>query len=128
MPDYLAIKHLHVGAAGLSLVLFVLRFAWRWTSPERLAARWVRIVPHVVDTVLLLSALWLAWQIGAGALPWIAAKVAALLLYIVLGMIALRRGRTPGIRAAAFFAALASFGYIVSVAVTKSPWGALARI
>ena len=128
MLDYAAIKQLHMAAAGVSLGLFVLRGTWRIVSPERLAARWVRIVPHVVDTVLLLSALWLAWQIGRGAAPWITAKVVALLVYIALGTIALKRGRTPAIRIAAFFAALATFGYIVSVAMTKSPWGALARL
>ena len=128
MLDYAAIKGVHVTAAAVSLGLFVLRSAWRALSPERLAARWVRVVPHVVDTVLLLSALWLAWEIGRGAAPWIAAKVVALVVYIVLGTVALKRGRTPAIRAAAFFAALATFGYIVSVAVTKSPWGAHARL
>ena len=128
MPEYAAIKQVHVTAAGLSLALFVLRGAWRAVSPERLAARWVRIVPHVIDTVLLASALWLAWQVGSGAAPWITAKVAALVAYVVLGTIALKRGRTPAIRAGAFFAALATFGYIVSVAFTKSPWGALARL
>jgi uncharacterized membrane protein SirB2 len=128
MLDYAAIKGVHVAAAGVSLGLFVLRYAWRVASPERLAARWVRVVPHVVDTVLLLSALWLAWQIGRGAGPWIGAKVVALLVYIVLGTVALKRGRTPAVRAAGFFAALATFGYIVSVAITKSPWGALARL
>lgn len=127
-PDYLAIKHVHVAAAGVSLMLFVLRGAWRALSPERLAARWVRVVPHVIDTVLLGSALWLAWQVGSGAAPWISAKVVALLLYIVLGSFALKRGRTPAVRAGAFFAALATFGYIVSVAFSKSPWGALARL
>jgi uncharacterized membrane protein SirB2 len=128
MPDYAAIKHVHMAAAGISLALFVLRGAWRFTSPGRLAAGWVRIVPHVVDTVLLASALWLAWQLGTGAAPWIVAKVAALVVYIALGTVALKRGRTAAIRAGAFFAALATFGYIVSVAMTKSPWGALARL
>jgi uncharacterized membrane protein SirB2 len=128
MPEYATIRALHVGAAAVSITLFVLRGAWRWASPERLAARWVRIVPHVVDTILLASALWLAWQVGRGAAPWIAAKVVALVAYIALGTIALKRGRTPAIRAAAFFAALAVFGYIVSVAATKSPWGALSRL
>ncbi|HET9339040.1 MAG TPA: SirB2 family protein [Casimicrobiaceae bacterium] len=127
-PEYPTIKLLHVTAAGLSLALFVLRGAWRAVAPERLAARWVRIVPHVIDTVLLASALWLAWQIGAGAAPWISAKVVALVAYIVLGTVALKRGRSPAIRAAAFFAALATFGYIVSVALSKSPWGAFARL
>lgn len=127
-PDYLTIKYLHMSAAGLSLALFVLRGAWRAFSPARLDARWVRIVPHVVDTVLLVSALWLAWQVGRGATPWIAAKIVALLAYIVLGSIALKRGRTPAVRATAFVAALATFAYIVSVAFAKSPWGALARL
>ena len=126
--DYQTIKHVHLTAAALSLALFVLRGAWRAVSPERLAARWVRVVPHVIDTVLLASALWLAWQVGSGAASWITAKVVALLAYIVLGSFALKRGRTPGTRAAAFFAALATFGYIVSVAIAKSPWGALARL
>jgi uncharacterized membrane protein SirB2 len=128
MPDYALLKHLHVAAAGVSLALLVLRGAWRFASPERLAARWVRIVPHVVDTVLLVSALLLAWQIGRGAAPWLAAKLVALVVYVALGTVALKRGRTPGIRAGAFFLALATFGYIVSVAITKSPWGALARL
>ena len=128
MPDYAAIKHVHVTAAGLSLALFVLRGAWRAVAPERLAASWIRIVPHVIDTGLLVSAVWLAWQLGVGAAAWIGAKVVALVVYIALGMIALKRGRTFAVRAAAFFAALATFGYIVSVAITKSPWGALARL
>ena len=125
---YLLLRHAHIGCAILTIALFVLRGAWRTVSPERLAARWVRVVPHLIDTVLLVSALWLAWQVGSGAAPWITAKVVALLAYIVLGSFALKRGRTPGIRAAAFFAALATFGYIVSVAIAKSPWGALARL
>jgi uncharacterized membrane protein SirB2 len=126
--DYPSLKLVHVTAAGLSLVLFALRGAWRAVSPERLAARWVRVVPHMIDTVLLVSALWLAWQLGSGAAPWISAKVVALVAYIALGTVALKRGRTPAVRAGAVFGALATFGYIVSVAITKSPWGALARL
>ena len=77
--DYAAIKHLHVTAAALSIALFVLRGFWMIGSPERLAARWVRILPHVIDTVLLASALWLAWQIGFGAnAHWLGAKIVAL--------------------------------------------------
>ena len=124
MPDYAAVKGLHVGAAAVSLALFLVRGMWMLAAPERLAERWVKIVPHVVDTVLLASALWLAWQLGAqGTRGWLAAKIAALAVYIVLGSVALRRGKTPAVRFAAFAAALATFGYIVSVAVTKSPLG-----
>ena len=124
--EYGAVKGIHVGAAAVSLALFVLRGIWMLSAPPRLDRRWVRIVPHVIDTVLLASALWLAWQVGAqGTRGWLAAKLAGLAVYIALGAIALKRGRTRSTRTAAFVAALAAFGYIVSVAVTKSPLGLL---
>ena len=127
--DYGTIKLVHMGAAALSISLFALRGAWMLRAPQRLRQRWVRVAPHVIDTVLLVSALWLAWQIGAdGTRGWLWAKVVALLVYIALGTVALKRGRTRGVRIAAFAAALATFGYIVSVAVTKSPLGVLARL
>jgi uncharacterized membrane protein SirB2 len=122
--SYAAIKHLHVTAVAVSLLLFTLRGAWMLASPDRLQQRWARIVPHVVDTLLLLSALWLASQIGA-EVPngWLFAKVVGLIVYVVLGTIALKRGRTRGVRIAALIGAFAAFGYIVSVALTKSPLG-----
>ena len=126
---YYTVKNLHVGAATLSIALFALRTGWMMWSPGRLRQRWVKIVPHVIDTVLLLSALWLAWQLGAdGTRGWLAAKIVALLLYVVLGAIALKRGKTRRVRIVAAAFAAATFGYIVSVALTKSPLGILARL
>jgi len=127
-PDYGVIKSLHAASAALSLALFLVRGAWMLRSPQRLQQPWVRIVPHVIDTTLLASALWLAWQLGAaGTRGWLAAKVVALFVYIALGTIALKRGRTRGIRIAALIGAIATFGYIVTVALTKSPLGFLAQ-
>jgi uncharacterized membrane protein SirB2 len=125
VPDvYFAIRQLHVTAAAGSLALFILRGAWMMASPALLERRWVKIVPHVVDTVLLGSALWLAWQLGVdGTRGWLVAKVVALFVYIALGTVALKRGRTRGVRVAALSGALMTFGYIASVAVTKSPRG-----
>ncbi len=125
---YPVLKHVHVTCAVVTLALFLLRGAWMMRDSPRLAARWVRVVPHVVDTVLLASAITLAVIIGNAPVThgWLTAKVIGLLLYIVLGTVALKRGRTRAIRIGAFFASLAVFGYIVSVAVTKSPWGLLA--
>jgi uncharacterized membrane protein SirB2 len=118
---YLLIKHIHQTSAGLSLALFVLRGVWMMGWPGLLQARWVRVVPHIIDTVLLLSALLLAWM--AQQYPfvhaWITAKVIALLIYILLGTIALKRGPTPGIRIAAWLAAIAVFLYILAVAFSK---------
>jgi uncharacterized membrane protein SirB2 len=123
---YLVAKTLHVGCAGLSLFGFAARGALMLADSPLLAAKPVRIVPHVVDTVLLATAIWLAWNLGQFAQGWVHAKAAGLLAYIVLGMLALRRGRTKGVRAAAFAAALAAAGYIVSVALTRDPRGPLA--
>jgi uncharacterized membrane protein SirB2 len=92
-----------------------------------LRQRWVRIVPHIIDSVLLLSGAWLSWQLGAaGVRGWLPAKLAALVLYIVLGAFALRYGKTRGMRITAMIAAVLTFAYIASVALTKSPLGALA--
>jgi len=122
--SYPEIKQLHVCAAAVSLALFALRGVWMMASSARLHDRWARIVPHVVDTLLLGSAVWLAWHLGAdGTRGWLVAKVVALFVYIALGIFALRRGRTRGVRVCALIAALATFGYIVSVAVTKTSLG-----
>jgi uncharacterized membrane protein SirB2 len=127
---YAFLKALHVGCVAVSGALFALRGAWMLADPGRLALRWVRVVPHVVDTVLLASAIALAVMIRdvSGNDGWLTAKVVGLLVYIVLGTIALKRGRTRGIRLATFAGALVTFAYIVSVAVTKSPAGFLAAL
>jgi len=87
-----------------------------------LARRWVRVAPHVVDTVLLASAIALAVTIGQYPLVhgWLTAKLFGLVAYIVLGMVALKRGRTRAARITAFCGALLVFAYIVAVAITKT--------
>jgi uncharacterized membrane protein SirB2 len=107
----------------VSIAGFFARGALMLRGSELLQARFVRIAPHVVDTLLLASALWLAWRIGQYPFVhgWVTAKVLALLAYIVLGSVALRRGRTRAVRTAAFATALAAAGYIVSVALTRDP-------
>lgn len=122
--DYYAIKHFHMGCAALSGSLFLLRGWWMLRQPARLQQRWVRTAPHVVDTLLLASALTMVFMSAQYPFVqgWLTAKVLALLLYIVLGTVALKRGKTRGVRLLAFAGALASFGYIVSVAITKQVW------
>ena len=122
--DYLSLKHFHMGCAALSGTLFLLRGKWMLRASPMLQQKWVRIAPHVIDTLLLASAIGLAvWSHQyPGQQPWLTVKVVALLGYIVLGSIALKRGRTRGQRSAAFVAALAAFLYIAAVAVTKRPF------
>ena len=112
--DYLIVKTLHQSAVTLSVAGFFAR----------------RTVPHVVDTVLLGSALLMAWMLGLNPLttPWLLAKIIGLLLYIGLGMLALRPGRATSLRALAWVAALLVFGWIVSVAISKSPLGVFSLV
>ncbi len=130
MPVFFWIKSIHVGSVGLSIAGFVARGALMLRGSRLLQARFVRVAPHVVDTVLLASALWLCWLLRQYPFVdgWLSAKVLGLAAYIALGTIALRRGRTPRVRAAAFAAALLAFGYIVWVAVTRDARGPLALL
>lgn len=127
MTAYLVAKALHVGSVILSLGGFAARGALMLAASPILDRRFVRVAPHVVDTVLLASALWLAWIIHQYPFVqgWLTAKVIGLLVYIVLGAIALRRGRTRRVRIAAFLGAAATACYIVSVALTHDPRGFL---
>jgi uncharacterized membrane protein SirB2 len=118
---YLTLKTLHLTMVVLSICLFSLRGLWMLRESGYLRRRWVGIVPHVIDTILLASALALAVLLGQYPFvqPWLTAKVVALLVYIGLGTVALKRGRTKTVRVVALVAAVLVFGYIVSVAITR---------
>lgn len=117
------VRDVHVLSAATSITLFVIRGIWMMRDSSRLRRRWVRIVPHVVDTVLLASAIVLAVLTSQYPLQqqWLTAKIIGLVVYIALGMVALRRGRTKSVRVTAWIAAVAVFAYIVLVAVTRNP-------
>lgn len=122
--SYLAFKHLHLTCVGLSAALFFVRGLLMLWRPDALRASWARITPHVVDTVLLVAAIGMlvVGRINPLDAPWLLAKIGALLVYIGLGTVALKRGRTRGVRLGAWLAALAVLLYIVSVALTKQVW------
>ena len=116
-------KYVHVGCVVLSLAGFAARGALMLRGSPLLQARFVRVAPHVVDTLLLASALWLAWMMRQYPFVhgWLTAKVLGLLAYIILGSIALRRGHTLAVRLAALAGALLAAGYVAAVALTKNP-------
>ncbi|MHB1085362.1 MAG: SirB2 family protein [Thiobacillus sp.] len=124
MAYYSLIKQLHLTTIAITLALFILRGVWMMTRSPRLQARWVRIVPHVNDTLLLASGIGLAVLIQQYPLVhgWLTAKFFALILYIVLGTLALKRGKTQGRRIAAWIAALLAFSYMVAVAIAHDPF------
>jgi uncharacterized membrane protein SirB2 len=121
--DYLLLKHFHMTCAALSGGFFLVRGQWMLAGSPLLQRRWVKTLPHIVDSLLLASAVGLAlWSRQyPGQMPWLTAKIVALVAYILLGSVALKYGRTKTVRAAAYAGALATFGYIVAVAVTKNP-------
>ncbi len=127
--EYLVIKTLHQAAVALSVAGFFARGWGSLAGAEWTRRRLVRTLPHVIDTGLLASALLLAWilRLTPAAAPWLAAKIIGLLVYIALGMLALRPGRSAPVRAAAWIAALLTFAWIVSVAITKNPVGFFAH-
>jgi len=125
--DYALVKLVHQSAVALSFAGFFARGVGMIGGAPWVRRPLAKTVPHIVDTVLLASALALVWMLQASlTAPWLMAKIAGLVVYIVLGAIALRGGRTRGVRIAAWLAAMATFGYIVSVAITKNPLGIVA--
>lgn len=122
---YLILKHLHVTCVALSGLGFLLRGGLMLADSPRLQARVLRIAPHVIDTLLLASALSLAALLHQYPFVqgWLTAKVLGLLAYILCGTVALKRGRTKAVRVVFLILALACFAYIVSVALTRTPWG-----
>lgn len=124
--NYGAVKYLHIACVALSISLFVLRATLQWQAKPWRRWRVLRIAPHVVDTVLLGSALWLSWTIGQYPFVqgWLTAKLLALFAYILLGQRALGVHTPERQRLPAFIAALICVSYIVGVALTHSPtWG-----
>lgn len=131
MPEspilYLLVKYLHVSCVSLSGLAFLVRGLLALNNSSLLRLRWVRILPHINDSLLLAAATGLA--VMSKQYPfvddWLTAKILGLCVYIALASFALqpdpRRSRLA--RTTAFCAALAIFGWIVSVAIYRSPAG-----
>jgi uncharacterized membrane protein SirB2 len=117
-------KFVHVCCAFLSIAGFGLRGYWMATDNLLLQHRATRVLPHIVDTLLLGSAISIlvVWHLSPLGLPWLEAKIIALMMYIALGMVAFRFGRSRKTKLAAWMLALLTVLYIVSVAVSKNPW------
>ena len=127
---YPQIKAVHIGAVIASGSLFALRgLLMLLRSPATNHAA-LRYLSYTIDTTLLTAALMLATILHQAPFvnAWLTVKVLLLVVYIVLGTIALKRGKRYAVRATAYVAALCVFGFIVSVAVTRSPLGVFASM
>lgn len=145
---YATLKLIHISAVAISGTGFAARGLGALRGAAWVRSRAARTLPHLVDTVLLLSALGMLWSIRLSpwALPWLRAKIIGLVCYIGLGIVALRllrsrashlsyadraagtgSARSIALPLVAWLLALLVFGYIVSVALTKNPLGFLVR-
>jgi uncharacterized membrane protein SirB2 len=121
MSTYLILKNLHMTCAVLTFLGFSLRGYWMLTESAMLQKKAVKVFPHIVDTLLLLSAIMLA--VVTGFYPfvygWVTIKVVLLVAYIVLGTFALKRGKTKQSRLVFFIASLAVLLAIFATAAIK---------
>ena len=120
MIPYIALKHLHVTFVAISVLLFVLRFFWRSIDAKVAQQKWVKIVPHVIDTFLLLTivGLLLHWGQWPWETPWLLNKLLGLVGYIAFGLVAMK-AQTAAFRFCGFIIALGWIGFLFHVAFSK---------
>ncbi|MGX9374453.1 SirB2 family protein [Pantoea ananatis] len=123
---YPLIKNLHLLTVAVTILLFLLRFYWQRTGSAMLQRRWVRILPHVNDTLLLLSGASLVmithFYPFSPQGSWLTEKLLGVIIYIALGSVALsRRPRSDRTRLIAFIVALIALVTIIKLALSKMP-------
>ena len=122
MDSYVIFKHVHMMAVALSGLLFMVRGLWLLQGSTQLQAKWVKITPHVIDTLLLVSAI--AMLVVSHQFPaWVHVKITLLIVYIGLGLMAFKKAKTQGQKLTFLLAAVAVYVFLISVALTKSPAG-----
>jgi len=118
---YLFVKHLHMTLALISIIGFVIRGTLALNHHPLLTSKWAKISPHIVDTLLLSAAVFLAWSLKLNPFttPWLLAKIIALLVYIILGTQVIKNKGSKTRQRLCFVAAILTFSYMLSVAFTK---------
>ena len=119
------IKTIHIATVSISLVLFVGRGIWIYLLKQQLTARWLKVAPHVNDSVLLITGVTLAIQTQQYPLAnnWLTVKTGCLLAYIILGMLAMKWFRATKTGLLSWLGAIVIFIYMLSVALTRHPAG-----
>lgn len=120
---YFALKHLHMLCAAISIIGFIVRGGLRIAGSSILQKKWIRIAPHIIDTLLILSAIGLMISIQQYPFvnSWLTAKLLGLIVYIFLGVVTMRIAKSQPVRIISYLLAIATFGYIISVAISKTP-------
>src|SRR5580765_7422178 len=127
---FVAIRHVHIACVVLSGALFCLRGSMRIANVAAANHRLLRLTSYVIDTTLLAAAVLLTIIVQRNPFldAWLTTKVLLLVLYIVLGSLALKRARSRRASVLAFGGALLTYGWIIGVAVTHAPAGWLSLV
>ena len=120
---YILIKHFHMTLAILSISGFMVRGFLAINQHPSVKQKWIRVFPHIIDTLLLAAALYLAWTLRANPIdhPWLTAKIIALIVYIALGTQVIKTKGSKTRQWLSYILAISTFIYIGLVAITKSP-------
>jgi len=123
--NYVLLKQVHVFFALASITGFMLRWNWRMSGSRLSQMKLTKTTPHVIDTLFLATGVALTFTINQYPLStdWLSAKITGLLVYIVLGMLAMSGKISRPWRVTAFLAAVSTYAWILTVARFKSPWG-----
>ncbi|EGT0451722.1 SirB2 family protein [Serratia marcescens] len=127
MTAYTALKHFHLLTVAISITLFVLRFYWQWHRSPIMGRRWVKVAPHLNDTLLFVSGIALVVTFGfyplLGMDSWLTEKLFGVIIYILLGYVALgKKTKSQRLRTVAFVLALGCLYLIIKLATTKIPF------
>jgi len=130
MSLYFPALFIHLTCVLISVSFFTVRFVWMWQGNSLLQARWVKISPHIIDSLLLLSAIGLMFIVDQYPFinDWLTVKLFALVVYIVAGTIALKRGKTLAIRTIAGAFSIVTVLYMMTVALSRHPLGFLSTL
>lgn len=120
---YASLKLLHVTLAALSISGFLLRAWWSINGSPLLQTRLARTAPHIVDTLFLFAGIGMIWSasLPVAELTWLHAKFVGLVLYILAGTVAIKRGKSTEIRIMATLLAVGLFAWVVGISIRKSP-------
>lgn len=119
---FLFLKIVHITCAITTICGFILRGYWMMTASDWLQRKPVRIAPHVIDALFLVSGIAMLYVLSINPFTqsWLIAKFGGLVIYVLLGTIAIKRGPTLQIRVIALVGAVSVFAYIAGVALSRS--------
>lgn len=116
-------KHIHMTLAVISISLFTLRFIWTFTGSSKLQAKWIKITPHIIDTLLLTFGIVMTVQYSINPVEqlWLGEKLLAVIAYIFTGYFTLKLARNKPMQIIGYLGAIGWVMLIVRLAMTREP-------